>query len=202
MTDKPKILALLETQHVAEDIDRLQILGFKCFQVCRKKHKFGRKHGGIAVFVHDSLLTGVSKIPSQGSDSIILKLNSVFFNLEEDIYLVFTYCSPANSSYTLRNELDFFSEIEQKLNSLGQNAQILLLGDLNARTGSKLDYISDEENKNLSLPDDYVTDTTATYPRGNRDPECNKYGDSLISLCKTVPLRICNGRKSTPQQNG
>ena len=40
-----KILGLLETQHVVEDIDKLQIEGFKSFQVCRKKKKFGRKHG-------------------------------------------------------------------------------------------------------------------------------------------------------------
>ena len=40
-TRKSKILGLIETQHTAEDIDRLQIEGFKCFQVCRKKKSLG-----------------------------------------------------------------------------------------------------------------------------------------------------------------
>ena len=35
----------------------------------------------------------------------------------------------------------------------------------------------------------------ATFPRGNLDTVTNSYGDSLISLCKNVPLRICNSRK-------
>ena len=40
-----------------------------------------------------------------------------------------------------------------------------------------------------------MTDTVATYPRGNRDLVTNEYGEQLISLCKSLPLRICNGRK-------
>ena len=38
-TQKYKIFGLLETQHVAEDIDKLEIPDFKCFQVCRKKNE-------------------------------------------------------------------------------------------------------------------------------------------------------------------
>ena len=38
-----------------------------------KKKKFGRKHGGIAVYVHESILGGVSRVPTPGSESIILK---------------------------------------------------------------------------------------------------------------------------------
>ena len=34
-----------------------------------------------------------------------------------------------------------------------------------------------------------------TIPRCNLDSVSNKYGDNLLQLCKTVPLRICNGRK-------
>ena len=79
-TKKAKILGLIETQHIAEDIDKLQINDFKCFQVCRKKKKFGRKHGGIAVFVHNTILRGVKQVTTQGSESVILKLDKVFSN--------------------------------------------------------------------------------------------------------------------------
>ena len=74
-TQSLKIFGLVKTQHVAEDIDKLQINDFKCYQACRKTKKFGRKHGGIAVFVHNSILRGVSKVGTLGSDSIILKLD-------------------------------------------------------------------------------------------------------------------------------
>ena len=58
-----------------------------------------------------------------------------------------------------------------------------------------LDYIENEDSSDLALPADYVTDSVATFPRGNRDLATNTYGDSLISLCRNIPLRICNGRK-------
>ena len=43
--------------------------------------------------------------------------------------------------------------------------------------------------------DIYQADTIGTTMRGNLDTVTNKYGDNLLSLCKAVPLRICNGRK-------
>ena len=87
--------------------------------------------------MHNSILQGVSKVPTQGSEAIILKLDKNFFRFAKDTYLVFAYCSPANSSYAIRTQLDPFSEIEQKLSNLGPDSDILLLGDLNARSGKK-----------------------------------------------------------------
>ena len=72
-THKHNIFGFVETQHTADDADSLQILGYKCFQVCRKKKKFGRKHGGLAVYVHNSITRGISKIPTNGSESILIK---------------------------------------------------------------------------------------------------------------------------------
>jgi hypothetical protein len=77
-THKHHIFGLVETHHTADDVDNLQVLGYKCFQVCRKKKKFGRKHGGLAVYVHNSIVRGVSKIPTNGSESILLKLKRDF----------------------------------------------------------------------------------------------------------------------------
>ena len=189
------IFGLVETNHVAEDIDHLQILGFKCFQTCRKKLKYGRKHGGLAVYISDYLLPGIDRVPTQGSETIVIKLKKDFFRLPTDIFILFSYCVPANSSYTIRTQFEPFTDIEQKIGNLGTNSNLICFGDYNARTGDMLDYIESEDNTDLSLPDDYVVDTVATYPRGNLDNVTNKYGESLISLCKNVPLRICNGRK-------
>ena len=74
-----KIFSLIETHHLASEIDQIQIDGFKCFNVCRKKKsKVGRNSGGFAVYVSISLLQGVSKIPSSGSENIAIKLNNHF----------------------------------------------------------------------------------------------------------------------------
>ena len=155
---------------MAEDIDKLQINDFKCYQACRKTKKFGRKHGGIAVFVHNSILRGVSKVGTLGSDSIILKLDKNYFKLDKDTYLLFVYCSPANSSYITRTGLDTFPDLEEQLANLENDSEKIVLGDLNVRTGSKLDYIENEDNSDLDLPGDYLTDSGVTFPRGTWTP--------------------------------
>ena len=191
-----KVFALIETHHTASEIDQIQLAGYKCFNVCRKKRQMGRNSGGIAVYVDNSLLDGIKKVPSSGSENILIKLKHSFFGLRKDIVICFSYCVPENSSYQRREKLDVFGDIEQKLSSLGQDVDKLCFGDYNARTGVKLDYLEHEDNTDIPVPlDIYETDTVGVLPRLNRDCKTNKYGDSLLSLCKSVPLRICNGRK-------
>ena len=92
--------------------------------------------------------------------------------------------------------MDVFGDIELKLSSLGHDMDKLCFGDFNARTGLKLDYLQSEDNTDIPVPTDiYETDAVSSLPRLNMDDKTNKYGDNLLSLCKSVPLRICNGRK-------
>ena len=56
-----KIFGLIETHHLATEIDQIQINGYKCFNVCRKKRgNRGRNSGGIAVYISNTLVKGVS----------------------------------------------------------------------------------------------------------------------------------------------
>ena len=175
-TSKYQIFGLIETHHIAEDIDQLQIWGFKCFQTCRKKQKVGRKHGGLAVYVNDTIIEGVQKVPTQGSETIVLKLKKDFFKLANDLYILFSYCVPQNSSFAIRTQFDPFTDLNQKIAGLGSGSSLICLGDYNARTGNMLDFIENEDNSDMTLPSSYVTDTVATYARGNIDNVTNKYG--------------------------
>ena len=133
-----QIFALLETHHTAAEIDQIQLIGCKCFNVCRKKMQFGRNSGGIAFYVKNNILQGVKKI---GVDE-------------------------------------------------------LCVGDFNARTSLKLDYLQSEDNTDIPVSSDiYKTDLISSLLRLNMDSKTNKYGDNVLSLCKSVPLRICNGLK-------
>ena len=156
------IFGLIETQHTSDDIDKLQILNYKCYQACRKKLKFGRKHSGIAVYVHNSILSGVSKVATSGSETVQIRLDRDAFSLDRDAVLSFTYCSPANSSYIQRTQLDTYDDLEQKLSCLGQDVDIISLGDFNARTGTGLDYIRDEDNTDMPDVYDYQVDSVTT----------------------------------------
>ena len=160
------IFGLIETQHNSDDIDKLQILDYKCFQACRKKLKFERKHGGTAVYMHNSLLQGVSKVATTGSETVQIKLDRDAFSLDRDTVISFTSCSPANSSYIQKTQLDTYDDLEHKLSCLGQDVDIISLGDFNARTGTGLDYISGEDNTDMPDVYDYQVDSVASYPRG------------------------------------
>ena len=94
------------------------------------------------------------------------------------------------------SQLDIFGDLECKLSCVGAEVDKLCFGDYNARTHKKPDYIPCEDNTDIPIPRDiYEADTVGTIPRCNLDTATNKYGDNLLSLCKAVPLRICNGRK-------
>ena len=191
-----KIFGLLETHHLASEIDQIQLEGYKCYNVCRKKKQLGRNSGGIAVYVHTSIQNGVQKIPTTGSENLLIKLKQSFFGLSKDVAVCFSYCVPEYSSFQIREQLDIFGDLEMKLSCVGHTVDKLCFGDYNARTGVKLDYLVAEDNTDIPIPIDiYETDVMCELPRQNIDRITNKYGDNLLSLCKSVPLRICNGRK-------
>ena len=77
-----KIFSLIETHHTANETGDLHINGYKCFSVCRPKDKNKKRYkpsGGIAAYVHDSIKIGVEKVPTSGSEAIILKLKKNIF---------------------------------------------------------------------------------------------------------------------------
>ena len=194
-TSKYLLYGLVETHHTTEDVPLLQRQGYKCYQVCRKKLKRGRKSGGICVFVHESISRGVRKLNTAGSESIFIKLDKDFFCLDRDIVMSFSYCVPANSSYQTRTQFDPFEDLESKISNNSNNCDLICFGDFNARTASKPDYLVGDDNSDIPVMGELFTaDTVATFPRGNLDKTTNSYGNRLLDLCQSVPLRICNGR--------
>ena len=110
-----QIFGLIETHHLSTEDAFLHINGYKCFNVCRPKVK--KSSGGLAVYVDNNMRAGVSKMPSSGTESIILKLKKEFFGLDTDIYVCFAYCVPYNSPVLGWNYLtsDIFEDLELKL---------------------------------------------------------------------------------------
>ena len=77
-----RIFSLIETHHTADESDSLYIEGYKCFSICRPKPKNKKRYkpsGGLATYVHTSILSGVEKLSFPGSESIILKLKKEYF---------------------------------------------------------------------------------------------------------------------------
>ena len=68
-------------------------------------------------------------------------------------------------------------------------ADIYVGGDLNARTSTQVDYLTDEDVHYVPVPDDYTPDVTAS-PRVSMDNKApNDHGWRLLDVCKSVNMR-------------
>ena len=195
-----KIFCLIETHHRAEDVGALHIEHFKCHSVCRPKSRNVKRYkpsGGLAVYIHTSIQPEVRIMSEPGTESIIIKLKKEYFSQNNDIYVCFAYCVPSNSNVLHREFMpdDIWDDLQAKLAKYDAQGDIILLGDLNSRTHNLPDFIQGEDNQHLPAPPLYTIDTIGTFDRFNIDQKVNSYGRKFIELCRSVPLRILNGRK-------
>ena len=131
-------------------------------------------------------------------ECIILRLKKDYFGLFNDIFLCFAYCTPANSSVLNSDFMptDIYEDLSNKLAQCLPRGDLVLMGDLNARTQRLPDFLLNENNDHIPVPppDLYEADTAETDFRNNIDTGSNSYGTKFLNLCKTLPLRILNGR--------
>ena len=159
--------------------------------IARKKSTINRYFGGISVFIHQCIKNHVS-IQKTSTDSIWLKVSKTLYDADDDIFLCFCYLPPGKSTTLLAR--DILHELENDIRHFTGLGQILIGGDLNARTADKKDYIQKDNTSFLPLFDTYPIDENLSL-RKNFDKVTNPRGDSLIDLCISAQLRIINGRK-------
>ena len=95
-------------------------------------------------------------------------------------------------------DFNVFDSLESDILYYNTMVKVFLLGDLNSRIGNKLDYVDNDG----PLPECDFLDTDYRIPRVTSDRGTNKYGDLLIDLCKSVNMRIVNGRFGTDKKLG
>ena len=180
--------------------DNISLHGYKQFTSHRSmKHKKARRSsGGVAVLVRNNISKGVTRVKSASDDIIWLKLDKKFFGINKDIYLCCCYLIPQNSSTFTWNDIDICDILDTEVSKYGTFGDILLCGDLNARTGNLLDYIANDDNDDnianvLPLPPDYLSDDF-NRSRNNRDPTTNEWGRFIVDLCISAKLCLLNGR--------
>ena len=83
--------------------------------------------------------------------------------------------------------------IENDIIEYSKKGDIVLCGDLNARTNSENDFISNDEKDNTPLFEDYVPDSYIK-TRVSQDRVLCDRGKQLIDMCIAYKLRIANGR--------
>ena len=119
--------------------DNFQLDGYECIAVPRSesmKEKSKRGHGGICLFIKNSLKRGVELLETNKAGFIWIKLCQTYFSLNEDIYICFTYIPPKESKYYKMQDIDYFEMLEAGVRKYSNVGKVSVIGDLNARTGS------------------------------------------------------------------
>ena len=173
MLTKYKLFGIIESHHKATEEGSLHIDNYKCFSLCRPKNKNAKSvkvSGGLAVYVHNSIKAGITRVPLPGTESIIIRLKKEFFGLDIDTFVCFAYCVPPSSKVLNADFMpsDVFSDLEDKLARCVGEGNILLLGDMNSRTLTRPDYNIDEDTQHVPITQGlYNTSTMATDSRVN-----------------------------------
>lgn len=190
------IICLTETWTCNETIDFIDNTGYSLFYSNRKaKHKKSkRNNGGIIVFVKNSISKGVSKQHSASDDLLWLKLSKNFFNCEKDMFLCTAYLAPQTSTFFTWQDIDILDVLERETEKYSNLGFVTICGDLNSRTKCKPDILTNDTNRFVPLPDNYVVQETSIPERNNQDCVENQYGNWLINLCISKQLIILNGR--------
>ena len=116
--------------------------------------------------------------------------------MENDIYVCFAYCVPISSAVLQRDHMpdDLFEDLNSKLARYEQRGDLILMGDLNSRTANLEDFFENDSNEYMPVTNIYL-DTEYTFVRNSLDEKVNGYGRKFLDMCRSLPLRILNGRK-------
>ncbi len=162
-----------------------------------------RPSGGISVLIRHKF-RGLGKqkdvqIIKENDLFVWLKLNKDLIGSIRDVYICALYVPPKDSSFwNTHRDCNPYNLLEQDIVSYQREGDIMLLGDFNARTGNKSDYVSDFNEESVEdfarNTENYILEQLGRVHRINADDKTNTYGNHVLDLCKGLNLRILNGR--------
>ena len=118
----------------------------------------------------------------------VLKL-SMDVGLAQDLYLIVCCVPPRQSNSISMATREIWEPLQHNVVAALTEGQVLIVGDLNARTGHLADFpASDTSDVHLQLG---PSPTHAA--RRNQDAVVNVSGRRLLDLCCETGLRIVNG---------
>ena len=190
----------------------LSVRGYECVVKHRdRKRKAKRDSGGLVCFFRESIFKGVTREPWDFEDGMCFKLNKNYFGWEDDLFILFVYMKPKQSTrQDIDSDSDCFEALTEQVAFLKGRGQLVLAGDFNARTGTRVDCKIVDGNTNQEFDfildgdtdmtsgkfckGDFVVNKDIVEIRHNEDKTVNEYGVRLLDLCHASDLIIINGR--------
>jgi hypothetical protein len=195
LQENADIVAFTETGDAGKPPPLLH--GFKCLACSQRPQQ--SKSGGVALHVRESIMDRVRVIRD------IPELGMLWFRItgNEDVYACAAYIPHERSPY-LKLEGGNFS-IDAHMTALAEGiskyrtkGEVLVLGDLNARTGQEDDREGERGEAWGHAPaanEGDIARAGQVGPRKSADlPKPNPHGKRLLQLCRETGMVILNGR--------
>ena len=160
----------------------------------RPKHKNAiRQSGGITVLAKSHARLGLK--PMEDTEGFLwFRLEKSLFQLENDIFLCGACIPPNNTTPTITTGTDYFRKLNELLIKYKDKGDVLIIVDLNPRTGTE-DGLYEKLGKQLShQPLDIEATTLETDNRCSCDVKVNASGRKLLTICSSYSLEIANGQ--------
>ena len=189
-------------------MSEIAVNSFETFVLHRYEKKRGSKRnsGGIILYVRKEYVTKDMLIFTSKDDILWIKICKSVLGIDTDLYICLCYVIPDESSRQALNESNVFDRLLDSVlfieNKVDTNYNLLICGDINARTSNKPDFVTDDDSVHIDvLPDDYTPDTIMH--RWSEDVgHVNNNGLLLLDFCKQTGLRIMNGRVGQDREIG
>ena len=130
------------TETKIDNNDIINLPGYKFLSQCRKQ-KYLRISGGIGVFVKENIFPFVHLIESDSDYILWIKLSKSFLHADEDFIFRVVYLPPSDSRFNNPNEIELFEVETTNMCILYKN--VFLIGDFNARTPTKQEFIDADD---------------------------------------------------------
>ena len=105
--------------------------------------------GGITVLEKNHVRFGL-KLVGNAEGFLWFRLEKSLFQLQNDIFLYGAYIPPNNTTPTITTKAGYFGKLNEMLIKYKIKWDILIMGDLNSKTGNK-DGLHEKLGKQLNL---------------------------------------------------
>ena len=171
------------------------------YTLVHKIRNFTTEKGGLCIAIKNEIKPYVTHVPCESENLIICKIDKIFLQTEEDIYLACTYIPPENSKYS---SVECFFNLENEIINLQSlSSNVLIIGDLNGHTNTKADFLPDNDYEDSHSPEfiepthiqHILSDLSLPLTRESKDTHrANSWGNNILDMCINTQLVICNGR--------
>ena len=173
-----------------DETSDLEVNNFEHFVLNRKliKANSRRNSGGIVLYVRNKFASSETLVFTSEDDFLWIKLSKPVLFSDKDLYVCLCYVTPDDSRRQSMVETNIFDRLMDSLIHIESKSQskcdILICGDLNARSSVNTDFVVDDNPVHMSvLPDEYIADVE--WQRFSKDKgHVNNNGLLLLDFCK------------------